>query len=792
MLEKLHNIIFKNFKKAIFCLTIFCALCIFLISRTNFNSSIADILPVKDSIISEHEIALEKFGQSNSLYFSIYANQNFDIEQLAISFSEQLKEIPELKDEFHGVDASLFLEDIDKLLAFLPYVLDEESLNLLAEKTTEESLDKRLEYFKTQIAKFGAQGYGDILRKDPYGILDVFKERFEKSNLEKVAQMQGSAMVSADGESALIIASFNFDAKDSKKSIELVKKVNEKISEFKNQFSGTEISYVGAYRISADNAKMAMSDSLFCVIISVILMFLLCAVAFNGRYYVVLVFLPSMLGTLLSFALIGLIFENVSSIAIAFASIAIGISIDYAIHFMIGSSAKKDSSLAAVSQVAKKIARPTLISAGTTIIAFLIMLIVGSRGFIQLGIFGAIGVITAAFASLIILPVIFAKLKPKPLSATIFDFIAGKIYATKRYYIFYAIVIVFTILSIFKVSDISFDGKISSFNGIYKETKSDYEKISKNWSSALSKTLVIVRGDDFDSALQKNSELFKKLSANDSVHNLDSLSLIIPTKESREENLKNFKFLFSDKEDVLRKVAKKHKFKVAIFETHSQIKDFNQAYSDLNESAFSKLFEHKIREDESGFYIATLFNLDSKIDRAKFYESIKGENIFVADNLFFESYVSQLAKDWMFRFFALSLLIVSLYVTIAFKSIKYAFIVMFSVALGMLWTFAIMAFFGINITLVNAIFVIFAVCIAEDYAVFIIFERLRNENSNALQAVMLAAFTTIIAFGVLAFANHPVLNGLGSTAAISIFSVLLSSILFAFPISRKLKGKNGI
>ena len=162
----------------------------------------------------------------------------------------------------------------------------------------------------------------------------------------------------------------------------------------------------------------------------------------------------------------------------------------------------------------------------------------------------------------------------------------------------------------------------------------------------------------------------------------------------------------------------------------------------------------------------------------------------MADNTFFENHVSQLAKEWMLKFFALSLLIVSVYVALAFKSVSQALIVMFSVALGMLWTFAIMSFFGINITLVNAIFVIFAVCIAEDYAVFIIFERLRNENSRALQAVMLAAFTTIIAFGVLGFANHPVLKGLGTTAAISIFSILLSSILFAYPMSRKLKGKN--
>lgn len=96
---------------------------------------------------------------------------------------------------------------------------------------------------------------------------------------------------------------------------------------------------------------------------------------------------------------------------------------------------------------------------------------------------------------------------------------------------------------------------------------------------------------------------------------------------------------------------------------------------------------------------------------------------------------------------------------------------------------------GIQINIVSAIFVIFAVCVAQDYAVFLLHSSTSDENKiSTLASVLLSAITTIFAFGTLAIAKHPMLNSLGISAGISIFSILCACILFS-SISSKWLGK---
>lgn len=77
-------------------------------------------------------------------------------------------------------------------------------------------------------------------------------------------------------------------------------------------------------------------------------------------------------------------------------------------------------------------------------------------------------------------------------------------------------------------------------------------------------------------------------------------------------------------------------------------------------------------------------------------------------------------------------------------------------------------------------------CLAQDYAVFMLYERTDKDLKDcALAAVLLSAFTTGAAFGVLAFAQHPVIRSLGLAAAISIVSILAAALL-TVPFSAKI------
>lgn len=794
MLSIIHKLIFNRFKTFLFLASVFCGICGYIAITSNFNESVSDILPISDALIEEHELALEKFEQANTLYFSISAEEDSEKlpSELAENFSKTLSALPELSKEFHGIKNINFTRSIKILLKYAPYILDEKDIEKLQEQSSPENLDLRFKNMKESIIKHGSIGYGDALKNDPYGLMDVLKSKLEKQSGKAVGSFQNNAITSPDGKSVLLVASFNFDAKDSKKSMELVKKIDAKIIEFKQENPECKIAYSGAYRISADNAKMANKDSKICLLISTALMFLCCILAFKRRILVLFAIAPSAFGTLCSFAFIGVLYPSLSSIAIGFAGIAIGVTLDYAIHYIFHANAKNAQNLSEHTKCANEILKPTITGCATTIIAFAIMFVSGGKGFAQLGIFGAVGVAISGIASLAILPPVMAKLKPVKRELSVFDKLADitrKNVKTAPFFIFSLLI---TLAAISCIPHLKFDGRISSFSGLYEPAKNDIQSIKKSWEGAVSKSLILVKGETFDEALERNKNLFDALKNNGQVYNLDSISPLLPPQKIREENFlryKNFIENLDPKNKLLSEISSKYKFNIGSFDLENySLKNstFENAYNEILESPFAAAINQKIKCDNKAHYIANLFNLKADTDRHAFRKAIGGgsPNIILADNALFEKHISTLAHSWMIKFLIISLCLVSLYVLFSLRNLKHAGIVILPVLLGLVWTFGAMAAFGINITLVNAIFVIFAVCIAEDYSVFFAFERMRGKEDSALQSVTVSALTTIVGFGILGFANHPVLKGLGQTAAISIFAILLANIFVAIPLAR--------
>ena len=800
MLKRINLFVFTRTKSAVLIAATLFAICMFFISHTEFNESIADILPVHDTLIQDQQDALKYFGQDKTLYFSISSNNADALADLAREFSQKLSALDELESEFHGAGNFDLEAAISAAIAYAPFIFDEADIAELRHEMEEEAIATRFGYLKNEIIKFGPQPYATVLTKDPFGVLTVLKKKLEKTLGTLDFAQNSSAIISPDGKSTLVIASFKTDSKDAQKSSVLVEKIRTLIENFEAENAGAKVAFAGAYRIASDNAKMAHADSSRCLAISILLMFTLCFFAFSRRVYAIFAMLPSILGTLAAFAIIGVAYPSVSAISIGFASIAIGVTIDYAIHFLFHSTAHADKNIGDFIHTAESLARPTLIGAITTIIAFGIMIFSGGKGFAQLGAFGAIGVAISAFLSLAILPAIAAKLKFKEPKTTFFDTLANTIEKRQKPKVFYALAILITLVSAVFALDISVDGKISSFSGLYADTQADTDAIKQTWNSAVSKSLAVARGKDFEDAIATNVILREKLANEPYVKNIDSLAPFLPTSEVRKKNLQAWRDMLEAETDLKSKIensAKQHGFKTEAFASAFnalQPEIFEDAIKKLDSTPLAPLIKSKIKNDEHGVYISTLFNFNEThgLLRIAMRDRIcaDSDDIIIADNIMFETHVSKLASQWMLNFLVLAFALVSIYVMLAFRSFFKALLVILPVATGIFWTFGAMSFLGIPITLINAIFVIFAVCIAEDYAVFIIFERMNGKRSAALQSVIVASATTVVAFGILGFAQHPVLHGLGATAAISIFCILLSTILITLPLSKRLIPEN--
>ena len=84
--------------------------------------------------------------------------------------------------------------------------------------------------------------------------------------------------------------------------------------------------------MSVDNATLIKGDATRCILLGMGAMLVLCLTAFRRRWLALIAFLPSFFGTTMAGVVIAIWEPRLSAIATGFAIIAIGITVDYAIH----------------------------------------------------------------------------------------------------------------------------------------------------------------------------------------------------------------------------------------------------------------------------------------------------------------------------------------------------------------------------------------------------------------------------------------------------------------------------
>jgi hopanoid biosynthesis associated RND transporter like protein HpnN len=117
-----------------------------------------------------------------------------------------------------------------------------------------------------------------------------------------------------------------------------------------------------------------------------------------------------------------------------------------------------------------------------------------------------------------------------------------------------------------------------------------------------------------------------------------------------------------------------------------------------------------------------------------------------------------------------------------FRSIRYTFLAMLPVGLGMLMMFGLMGLFNIPLNPANTIVLPLILGIGEDYGVHILHEfreqkgRYKMSQSIAV-AVMVDSLTTIVGFGALMIASHQGLQSLGRVLIIGVSCCLFTAMV---------------
>ena len=130
----------------------------------------------------------------------------------------------------------------------------------------------------------------------------------------------------------------------------------------------------------------------------------------------------------------------------------------------------------------------------------------------------------------------------------------------------------------------------------------------------------------------------------------------------------------------------------------------------------------------------------------------------------------------------LSLIIVSACIFVHFRSLKWTLLSIVPLAVGLLWTLELMPLLGLDFNLAN----FFALPILVGYGVtggvqvlhrFGEFHSTQDVAGTVSTAVSVSFLTTIVGFGVMAFAHHRGIVSLGVVTSLGCGAILLASLV---------------
>ncbi len=763
-------------------------------SRIRLEEDVLGILPQHDKIVDDYQYAIRKFRQIDRVYFDVGID-HADSDKLGQA-ADGLYDGLVTNSAYASITYRIEMQGQDKVVNFLtgalPNLFTDTDAKALAPKLEPAQVREYLTVMRQKLAGMEGMVLKDVVAADPIGMssLTVAKVLPLQTGFGD-AQLVDGRITSGDGCHVLLMAEPKLPSSNSGASEALVKDILRLAAEVEKQFPGVHVAVTGGHRMSVDNATLIKGDATRCIFLGVAAMLILCLTAYRRRWLAVVTFLPSLFGTLIAGVVLTVWQHHLSAIATGFATIAIGITVDYAIYvvYHLDNAAGLDS--VGVGRHVGRLVLPISVGALTTMAAFVVMTSSPMHGYQQLGVFGALGVLFSAAFALFILPLLVPIPKrsnqpPLWLTRCMEKFHARQLRG--RGWLLVAVLLL-SVVAAFGLRRLRFEGDITKLNGITASTRHDEELIRKIWGDALGMTLVVARGDTEDAALAQNDKAAEILSRTPGVSAVYSLAAVCPSRADQEANIRRWReFWTSARKDDLRRtlqtIGGELGFRPDAFATFWQRLESAPAIltlEDFRSTPLEQALNERVALGSGDNAVSTLLKLDDRASVGRLREQLPG--MIVLDKKNFAEHIAGLAKEGLGRFALWTALLVTIIVYLALGSIELCLVTLVPLAFSLLWTFGVMGWLGLPIDMMNSVFVIFIIGIGEDYSVFMVTSKLdewrgRPQRLAATSAsVVISALTTIFGFAVLVFARHPVLFSMGTTVLLGMVFAFIATLV---------------
>ncbi len=762
------------------------------------ETDILESMPNNDPVLADARLIIKHLPIQDRLFIDLGC-ESADRDKLvraAVIISDKLDKSNLFTKVGIGDDAKNFPELIAHVNKDLPSLLSASELEQkIKPLLTPDKIREALAQNRQALEQLEGIGRSEMMAKDPLGFSGLILKQMSALLPANKAQFYQGQLISEDGRHALIIAKIKGSGTDTANAAKIEKTIEDCERELKadKNLRGDKytITSAGAYRAALDNETIAKRDTRLALILTTLGIVLLLIFAFPRPLIGLLALLPSTVGMIAALFVCSFLFKSISMLAVGFGGAIMGFTVDLGITYLLFLDQTHET-------YGRKITRTVwsaeLLAVLTTAGSFLLLLISDFKIMAQIGVFSALGVFFALIFVLFIFPLIFPTMPPTERQSNPFLLNAIKKFAAPAKWKLVAAVVFGLIMLFFSWPEFNVD--LNSMNSVSKKTLEAGETL-QTWGDFSGKCYVFLEAKSLEELQKKNNQLMGWLKNDvqkEKLHPVFLPSVLFPSQDTAKSNFAAWR-AFWNKERVvdlkrsLNAAARENGFAPEAFAPFWKIiYQENPASVDIPEKFFEML---GIAKSPAGYTQLSLlipgknYNADDFFSRLRSTGSAK-----LFDVGLFNKKLGDFLKNIFIQMALITGIGTSIIVFIYYLDWLVAFAVLAPITFALIATLGTLKIIGHPLDIPGIMLWVIIMGMGINYSIYYacFYQRYRDESLPEMDtvklAMFLASFTTLIGFGVLAFASHALLKSIGIVSLLGIFYSLIGAY-FILPVLMK-------
>ena len=661
---------------------------------------------------------------------------------------------------------------VTSLREMIPFLLDASDYAVLEKKISTDGIADVLRNDFALLNSPAGIALKNQVRQDPLGLLSLAMQKLKHLRSEFSMDLADGYFVSRDRTSCLVMVQSRLSLTDSEQAARVEDILDHAFST--SLGAGIRAGVIGTLPHTLANSRTIQDDLKTILPAASGLLLLLLGWglrSLRGVLILGVVFLaaPPAIGFTAS------IYSPMSRLALGFGIVLLGIAVDFAIHLYLALSQGGESRAECLARVRRPIMYATL----TTLAVLGVILFSEVPSHRQMATLALAGIVLAVLFSWLTIPTLAVRgTAVMPHSRGIFPSFAQVGLTGKIGVVLWVAVVMGGIAA---WPELKYNGDLRVLDAPDQKVLAEEARFNDTWGEKGEQAFIIVQAQELDTVLDLNSQVYEQLMQLTS-GTFQSFAPLLPGPAKRLENLGLWKQFWGERradfEAQFMEQARSIGFSRSAFlpffayldrePVAPEIRSFiNGPLAPLFLSMLSRV-ESPVQEGAGKFLALSTVALDDTLlsRLAELDENVAGATVIA--NKKWRAKVEHLLRHDIFTLSLAAGCVIILLVWLQFRRTRTVVAVLAPVVSALSAMIIYSWITGSALNMMHLIMGILVIGLSVDYGIFVVCTAMGAGDSYTGKAVSICAASSMIGFGVLAFAAHPALHALGITVLVGI------------------------